>query len=205
MPSRQDHIKTTVARAFDMDVQGVSNSDVAKARNGIKVIRRERTKQIIKTIHEVLTYCEKTIEKDIDDLTPLQRVTVWLNLQEYVRPKLSRVEQTGQDGGPMRHNHTIVLRSSAPMLTDGEPQLTLTEHGVNELPYEIAPDESKLYQPISINKNENNEMQTKTKTVSASFDKNGHVIYNMATITDIPPISDDEYVNTIPETEAKEI
>ena len=229
MPTRQDHIKTTVTQVFDLDSKGVANEiNGIGGRGGnctkkleTKVERKVRTKQIIKTIHQVLTYCEKTIEKDIEDLTPLQRVTVWLNLQEYVRPKLSRVEQTGQDGGPVRHNHTILLRASEPMLTeapmDEVKPMSLEDHSVNELPYEIAPNVSNnQLQPLTVPNHENREMQAQAKallisidgesrTVAASFDENGHVIYNTATIRDIPLISDDDYVNTIPETPTEEI
>ena len=228
MPSRQDHIRTTVTKVFDLDSMGVAGEANGRVGNGTtkletKVERKVRTKQIIKTIHQVLTYCEKTIEKDIEDLTPLQRVTVWLNLQEYVRPKLSRVEQTGQDGGPVRHNHTIVLRASEPMLTEASMNevkpMSLEDHSVNELPYEIAPNASNnqlQLQPLTVPNHENREMQAQTqallissdgesRTVVASLDENGHVIYNTATIRDIPPISDNDYVNTIPETPTEEI
>lgn len=52
----------------------------------------KKTSEILKSIEYVLGLLQENIEKDIKQLSPNERTRMWDNLQEYIRPKLSRVE-----------------------------------------------------------------------------------------------------------------
>ena len=51
------------------------------------------------------------IEEDLDLMDPKDRVKIWLELQEYLIPKLSRTEITGEDGGMIEIQQTLKLEN----------------------------------------------------------------------------------------------
>jgi len=74
-------------------------SDIEKARQAGKKSTRKGvkdkfTKESIARISKVLTQLEKTLAADIKALDKTQRVKLWVELQEYVNPKLSRTDLT---------------------------------------------------------------------------------------------------------------
>lgn len=52
------------------------------------------TKARKERIERVLAILDRTIDEDIKNLEPKERVRLWSDIQEYVRPKLARVETT---------------------------------------------------------------------------------------------------------------
>jgi hypothetical protein len=58
--------------------------------------KRKRTKEAEKRVEFVLAILDETIETDIKKLRPQERARLWQDLQEYIRPKLARTEQTGE-------------------------------------------------------------------------------------------------------------
>lgn len=57
-----------------------------------KGTKNKKTKESMERIEWVLSILEETLETDIKKLTPHQKTLMWNDLQEYVRPKLSRSE-----------------------------------------------------------------------------------------------------------------
>lgn len=51
------------------------------------------------------------IEEDLEMMEPKDRVKIWLELQEYLIPKLSRTEITGEDGGMIEIKQTLKLEN----------------------------------------------------------------------------------------------
>ena len=51
------------------------------------------------------------VEEDLEMMEPKDRVKIWLELQEYLIPKLSRTEITGEDGGMIEIKQTLKLEN----------------------------------------------------------------------------------------------
>jgi DNA-directed RNA polymerase beta subunit len=153
-----------------------------------KVGPNKKSKAVIASIQYVMSLCEKHMETDIEALTPLQRVRLWADLQEYIRPKLARIEQTGEDGGPMRHNHTILLRPQASdiklvaSMPTAEVQKSLANDDDNALP------EFPEYL-VNVHTEE----------------QGGVLVHNVSSQRQLPLFTEEQYINTIPETEAQEV
>ena len=58
----------------------------------------KRTVESAKRVEFVLNLLEGSLDEDIAALDPKDRVKLWNDLQEYIRPKLARTELTGKDG-----------------------------------------------------------------------------------------------------------
>ena len=67
-----------------------------------KNAKGKKTIDSIKRIEYVLSLLEPTIEGDIKRLRPNERVKLWNDLQEYIRPKLARTEHTGKGGKELK-------------------------------------------------------------------------------------------------------
>jgi len=153
-----------------------------------KVGPNKKSKAVVASIQYVMSLCEKHMETDIEALTPLQRVRLWADLQEYIRPKLARIEQTGEDGGPMRHNHTILLRPQASdiklvaSMPTAEVQKSLANDDDNALP------EFPEYL-VNVHTEE----------------QGGVLVHNVSSQRQLPLFTEEQYINTIPETEAQEV
>lgn len=165
---------------------------------GSKVVGRQqkRTKEVLKSIQYVMGLCEVHMEEDIKALTSLQRVRLWADLQEYVRPKLARIEQTGEDGGPLKHRHTILLR----------PQADDIAVANRATPMEIEEEQQQELIP-EFTHAECGEFVTDTLTTK---DEKGNIAHNIAQVRKIPSSLefDNAYAqcpDTIPETEVEVI
>lgn len=56
----------------------------------------KKTEETLRRIESVMSKLEDTIEADIESLPAHERVRLWKDLQEYIRPKLQRVEMNAQ-------------------------------------------------------------------------------------------------------------
>jgi hypothetical protein len=63
-----------------------------------KGVVNKKTQEAAMRVEYVLSLLEETIEDDIKLIEPKERVKMWDNLQEYIRPKMQRTEITGKDG-----------------------------------------------------------------------------------------------------------
>lgn len=104
-----------VARAEEIKkVEAKLEQEYVSKRNGVKLSKmRGKTRRLVSTIEYVADLIAKDIDKDIEQLTPFQRVNLWKDLQEYLRPKLQRKELVGEGGGPVKSQHTVVLKPHA--------------------------------------------------------------------------------------------
>ena len=184
----------------------INKSVQLKMAKGFAHVPSKRSKVVIQSIQYVLSLCEAHMEEDIKALSPLQRVRLWADLQEYVRPKLARIEQTGDDGGPVKHNHTVVLRPQPQMIEAAKKEKAskaLSENGVGTLDHIELPGQSDEVPFYDI------AAQIKTNgvstTVSTHIDADGTATHSIESVREIPEISDDLYYNTIPESEAVEV
>ena len=60
------------------------------------------TTAIKERIENVLEKLDETLFEDLMQIEPSRRVELWAQLQEYIRPKLSRTALVGPDDGPIR-------------------------------------------------------------------------------------------------------
>jgi hypothetical protein len=66
------------------------------------------TKSFLVRISNKLGEC---VEEDLELMDPKDRVKIWLELQEYLIPKLSRTEITGEDGAIIEIKQTLKLEN----------------------------------------------------------------------------------------------
>jgi len=57
----------------------------------------KKTQEAVKRVEWVLSLLEPTLDADIESIKPSERVQLWNDLQEYIRPKLARTVVT-QEG-----------------------------------------------------------------------------------------------------------
>lgn len=112
----QNHQRKSVAKMV-AESQGEEITIVARQkgvrqRNYLdKVEAGPKTKRVFKSIEWVAQHIsEKHLEKDIDSLTPWQRVQVWANIQEFLRPKYQRIINSDDSEKPKKH--TVVIKST---------------------------------------------------------------------------------------------
>jgi hypothetical protein len=60
------------------------------------------TSEIKQRIENVLDVLDETLEEDLRKIEPGRRVELWAQLQEYIRPKLSRTTLAGDSDNPLR-------------------------------------------------------------------------------------------------------
>lgn len=84
-----------------------------KTKTGGKVAgtKNKKTIESIKRVEYVLSLLEPKLKDDIKKLEPVERVKLWNDLQEYVRPKLSRTELAPGEGMDMAINITRTVIS----------------------------------------------------------------------------------------------
>jgi hypothetical protein len=69
-----------------------SKGQFEKGNNGKpKGAKNKITQEYKERIEWVLELLDETLEESLNDLKPKEKVELWLNLQEYVRPKLQRM------------------------------------------------------------------------------------------------------------------
>ena len=66
--------------------------DNKQGRGRPKAAKNKKTVEAIERIEMVLALLERTLDADIEALSEKDRVHLWNDLQEYIRPKLSRTE-----------------------------------------------------------------------------------------------------------------
>lgn len=74
-----------------------------------KGTQHKRTVEQLKRVEMVLSKLDETIEEDIEAMDPKERARMWQDLQEYIRPKLSRAELTGKDGEDLNVTFTETI------------------------------------------------------------------------------------------------
>jgi len=74
--------------------KGQTNNPAGKPKGALC----KKTLAQIERVEFVLSLLNDTLEKDIKTLDPKERIRLWNDLQEYIRPKLARTELTGGDG-----------------------------------------------------------------------------------------------------------
>lgn len=72
-----------------------------------------RTKEAIERVEWVLGLLEPNLMTDIQALESNERVKLWNDLQEYVRPKLARITHTGDSQEPINIIFKTVDKRSA--------------------------------------------------------------------------------------------
>ena len=75
-------------------------------------------------VESILQQLDETVLADLATLRPEQRVDVWLKLQEYIRPKLSRTAVVGDPDNPARGVVTIELRGAGRPPTTSEKDVS---------------------------------------------------------------------------------
>jgi hypothetical protein len=78
--------------------QGKSGNPTGRKRGS----KNKFSTALTERIEDVLAKLDETLLQDLEALSPARRVDAFLQLQEYVRPKLSRKEHTGEGGGPIQ-------------------------------------------------------------------------------------------------------
>lgn len=61
-----------------------------------KGVKNKRTAEQLERIEYALSLLDSTIEEDLKAIEPKERAKIWVNLQEYIRPKLARTEISGE-------------------------------------------------------------------------------------------------------------
>ena len=56
-----------------------------------KGVQNKLTREYKERIEWVLELLDETLEESLSEMKPKEKVELWLNLQEYVRPKLQRI------------------------------------------------------------------------------------------------------------------
>lgn len=67
-----------------------------------KGVVNKRTAEQTQRIERVLSLLDDTLDEDIKSLPPRERVVLWKDLQEFIRPKLARTE--------MKHEGEVSLK-----------------------------------------------------------------------------------------------
>ena len=145
--------------------------DYKSGRNGVQLSKMQsKTRRLVNTIEYVADIISKNIDEDIAQLTPYQRVSLWKDLQEYLRPKLQRKEIVGEEGGPVKTQHTVILKPHAsPALESGG----------------------------SANMVETMETDTHTLTSVTQVEDDGTISHNISTIRNVPDMDEDDTVQEV--------
>lgn len=72
--------------------------------------QNKTTAQAKEMIQKISSELEQTLTADLQNLEPIERVKLWLSLQEYLTPKLSRQDinaDMGEQGPPVFNIHVI--------------------------------------------------------------------------------------------------
>lgn len=75
----------------------------------IKGIPNKATVEQKQRIEFVLTKLEESLEKDLQSLEPKEKIKLWYDLQEFIRPKLARKEIIDES----KKEHHVVIRPHA--------------------------------------------------------------------------------------------
>jgi hypothetical protein len=82
------------------------------------------TTAIKERIENVLESLDETLLADLQRMEPGRRVELWAQLQEYIRPKLSRTAVVGDADNPIRGVVTIELKGAGRPATTSEKDVS---------------------------------------------------------------------------------
>ena len=82
------------------------------------------TTTVKERIESVLDKLDETLFDDLLAMEPSRRVELWAQLQEYIRPKLSRTAVVGDAENPVRGVVTIELRGAGRPPTTSEKDVS---------------------------------------------------------------------------------
>ena len=82
------------------------------------------TTTVKERIENVLDKLDETLFDDLLAMEPSRRVELWAQLQEYIRPKLSRTALVGDAENPVRGVVTIELRGAGRPPTTSEKDVS---------------------------------------------------------------------------------
>jgi hypothetical protein len=82
------------------------------------------TTAIKERIENVLEALDETLLDDLAAMKPERRVEVWAQLQEYIRPKLSRTAVVGDPDNPVRGVVTIEVQGTVRPPTTSEKDVS---------------------------------------------------------------------------------
>jgi len=68
----------------------------------------KRTKESLERVEWVLNLLQPTLEEDIQAISSIDRVRLWNDLQEYIRPKLARTTIVGDATEPIAVKYTPI-------------------------------------------------------------------------------------------------
>ena len=80
-----------------------------------KGVKNKITREIQAKVEWVLELLDETVEEDLRKMKPPERIKLWTDLQEYIRPKLQRVNlDVGTEDKEIRSITFKVIRSGDP-------------------------------------------------------------------------------------------
>jgi len=78
-----------------------------------KGVKNKVTREIQAKVEWVLELLDETVEEDLKKMKPPERIKLWTDLQEYIRPKLQRVNlDVGTDDKEIRKITFVVVGES---------------------------------------------------------------------------------------------
>ena len=78
-----------------------------------KGVKNKVTREIQAKVEWVLELLDETVEEDLKKMKPPERIKLWSDLQEYIRPKLQRVNlDVGTDDKEIRKITFVVVGDS---------------------------------------------------------------------------------------------
>lgn len=78
-------------------------------------VKANHTRRTARMRELLAAFCEKTADEvpalwaQVVQQSPKDAMRLWLDSIEYVMPKLSRTEHTGEDGGPVQASVTVTF------------------------------------------------------------------------------------------------
>jgi len=78
-----------------------------------KGVKNKITREIQAKVEWVLELLDETVEEDLKKMKPPERIKLWTDLQEYIRPKLQRVNlDVGTEDKAIRQVTFVVVGES---------------------------------------------------------------------------------------------
>ena len=84
-----------------------------------KGVKNKITREIQSKVEWVLGLLDETAEEDLKKMKPPERIKLWADLQEYIRPKLQRVNLDVGVDDKVINKITFEVVSSAPLTERG--------------------------------------------------------------------------------------
>lgn len=187
----RDKIMEKVAASQGESVTYVGTRGVRQKSYLNKVSTGTKTTRILNSIEWVARHIEeKYLEKDISMLTSWQRTQLYMNMQEFLRPKLQRVVQQNVDEKPKRH--TVLMKATS-VKTQQQLPGGINPDAVQYIGKDGKPVAKLQANVLEANDGEKDLMITQIKTEShqqtvlTEIDENtGAVSHNISTVQLVP-------------------